>query len=230
MSHIFIAHVVEDADAALSIALGLEEAGYPALGYKVTSVPGAADIQHNDDSLAQSEALVVIISPKSLDATQLTAAIQRAREGGKHIIPLLRGITPEELQQRQPAWHEAIGSAASVNLPQRDVTAVIPDIVNALQRRGVQPSGKTATSFLSKLGQALDELPGSLKPTRGTAPPVKWTTADTGRPKTPLIIALVSIIVALILLVIYFATKGDDNQSPQTSPTGPTAALVVNVE
>ena len=40
MSDVFIAHVEEDADVALEIALSLEEAGYTTWCYEVDSIPG----------------------------------------------------------------------------------------------------------------------------------------------------------------------------------------------
>lgn len=39
MSHIFISHVEEDADIALEIALGLEEAAYKTWSYETDSIP-----------------------------------------------------------------------------------------------------------------------------------------------------------------------------------------------
>jgi len=40
VSDVFISHVEEDADSALEIALGLEEAGYTTWCYEGDSIPG----------------------------------------------------------------------------------------------------------------------------------------------------------------------------------------------
>jgi len=40
VSDVFISHVEEDADIALEIALGLEEAGYTTWCYEADSIPG----------------------------------------------------------------------------------------------------------------------------------------------------------------------------------------------
>jgi hypothetical protein len=82
MNHAFIAHVEEDADVALGIALGLEEAGYRTWCYEVDSVVGTSYIVQTGEALAQSDAVVAIISPHSLSSNQVT------KETSAHIISL----------------------------------------------------------------------------------------------------------------------------------------------
>ena len=63
MSHIFIAHVEEDADVALEIALGLEETGYRTWCYEVDSFVGASYLVQTGQAVEGSQAVVLVISP-----------------------------------------------------------------------------------------------------------------------------------------------------------------------
>ena len=61
MSDVFIAHVEEDAEVALEIALGLEEAGYSTWCYEVDSIPGPSYLIQTGRAVAASKVVVVII-------------------------------------------------------------------------------------------------------------------------------------------------------------------------
>jgi len=98
MSHIFIAHVEEDADVALNIALGLEKAGYRTWFYELDSIPGASYLIQTGQAVEQSSAVVLVISSNSLSSSQVTKEVVRAHESGKHFIPVLRDITHPEFQ------------------------------------------------------------------------------------------------------------------------------------
>lgn len=69
MSHIFVSHVEEDAEVALVIALGLEEAGYSTWCYEVNSIPGPSYLTQTGLAVKQSEAVVVVISSHSLGSS-----------------------------------------------------------------------------------------------------------------------------------------------------------------
>jgi hypothetical protein len=158
MSYIFIAHVEEDAEVALKIALGLEEAGYKTWCYEVDSVPGPSYIVRTGESVAQSQAVVVVISPHSLGSSQVTKEIVRAHESSKPFIPILRDITHTEFQQRQPEWREAIGSATSIRIPQDGIEAVIPLIIEGARLLGIQPGVKANSERIGRIRKALDEI------------------------------------------------------------------------
>ena len=105
MSDIFISHVEEDADIALTIALGLEEAGYTAWSYELDSIPGPSYLVQTGEAVEASQVIVVVISPHSLGSRQVTSEVVRAHETNKRFIPVLRNITHAEFQKRQPIIH-----------------------------------------------------------------------------------------------------------------------------
>jgi len=55
MSDVFISHVEEDAEIALEIALGLEEAGYTTWCYEVDSIPGPSYLIQTGQAVAQGD-------------------------------------------------------------------------------------------------------------------------------------------------------------------------------
>jgi hypothetical protein len=234
MSYIFIAHVEEDAEVALKIALALEEAGYATWCYEVDSVPGPSYIVRTGESVAQSQAVVVIISPHSLGSSQVTKEVVRAHESAKYFIPILRDITHTEFQQRQPEWREAIGSATSIRISQDGVEAAIPLIIEGVRLLGIMPSASVDAKRISRIRRALDETLD-----RPTTPESKI--AVTGKPikeiKKPksrkrLLITLASLacvaVIAIILAVNSLPKEGNGNGQeqglfPSATPTSPTA-------
>lgn len=228
MSHIFIAHVEEDADIALSIALGLEEAGYRTWCYEVDSVVGTSYILRTGEAVAESEAVAVIISPNSLSSSQVSKEIVRAHESGKDFLPILRGISHVEFQQRQPEWREAIGSATSINVPEEGVTALVPLVIEGIKSLGIKPNLRVNTSRVNRVKRALDKVYA-----RSTMAEDKVDIkTEQKKSKKPLFITLASIVVIAIIVVVFILNRGGidgeqdqdlplalDNPTATTSPT-----------
>jgi len=132
MSDIFISHVEEDADIALEIALALEEVGYTTWTYEVDSIPGLSYLVQTGEAVELSKVMLLVISPHSLGSRQVTSEVVRAHETNKSFIPLLRGITHAEFQNRQPEWREAVGATTSIRIPQDGTATIISRIINVL--------------------------------------------------------------------------------------------------
>ena len=149
MSDVFIAHVEEDADVALEIVLGLEEAGYTTWCYEIDSIPGPSYLIQTGQAVEQSKAVVVVISPHSLSSRQVTKEVVRAHESGSQFVPVLRGITHIEFQNRQPEWREAMGAASSIRIPLEGVADILPRIIGGLKILGVPPRSKTDSARIN---------------------------------------------------------------------------------
>jgi MFS family permease len=158
MSHIFISHVEEDADIALEIALGLEEAGYTTWYYELDSIPGPSYLIQTGQAIEQSDVVVLVISPHSLGSHQVTREVVRAYEGAKRFIPVLRGITHTEFQNRQPEWREAVGAATSIYLRQEGVTGILTRIIDGVKTLGIHPASKPNATRIGRIHSTLDEL------------------------------------------------------------------------
>jgi tetratricopeptide (TPR) repeat protein len=139
MSDVFISHVREDSDIALEIARGLEAADYTTWYYERNSVPGVSYLLTTKRAVEESRGVLVIISAHSLASQQMTKEVVRAHESDKPFIPVLRGVSHDEFQQRQPEWREAMGAAASLDIPPAGVSAVLPRIIEGLKALGIHP-------------------------------------------------------------------------------------------
>src|SRR5260370_39538062 len=135
MRRSFVSHVEEDAGIALAVARGLEAAGYTTWYYEAHSSAGPSYLVQIDEALQSCEAMVLVISLKSLQAWQVEKEVERAHESGKPIIPLLKGIQHEALQKR-PLWRLAVGTATSIRAPPEGIGVLGPRIVERLRTLG----------------------------------------------------------------------------------------------
>ena len=175
MSEIFISHAEEDADVALTVALELERAGYRTWTYEVDSVPGPSYLLQTGESVERSDVVVLVISPTSLGSHQVTREVVRGLETGKPFVPLLRGVTHVEFQNRQPEWRSAVGAATSIQVPDEGVSTIVPRIVAGLSALDVAPDGSIEKSRLEQVSAVLDTyLSSSEEPAMplGSPPPL----------------------------------------------------------
>jgi len=225
MSHVFIAHVEKDADVALQIALGLEEAGYRTWCYELDSIPGKSYLVRTGEAVAQSQAVVVIISPNSIVSAQVTKEVVRAHESAKNFVPILRDITHAEFQIKQPEWREAIGSATSIAIPKEGVSAILPLVIEGITSLGVQPSAKPDAARVGRIRKKLDDIQGHPAVHEATeAASAKTAKAvKKSKRKIQLLVGMAAVIIIAIIVVVFALPRGgsggDQNHGPGPSPT-----------
>lgn len=239
MSHIFIAHVEEDADVALEIVLGLEEIGYRTWCYEVDSMAGASYLVQTGQAVEGSHAVVLVISPNSLGSSQVTKEVVRAHESGKYFLPVLRNITHPEFQQRQPEWREAVGSATSIRIPQEGVTEILGNIIDGLKSLGIHPGAKPDGMRINRIRKALADAKSRGIAGEGLKPPpvIPPEKPEGGKSKKPLFLtlALVAIIAIIAVAVIILGGGGGEQDQgsaalPTTSAAEPTHTAVATPE
>lgn len=156
---IFVSHVEEDAEVALEITLGLEEAGHRTWCYEVDILPGLylTQVEH---AVGCCPVFLLVISPDSLGSNQVTNELVRAYEDekGKHFIPVLRDITDAEFKKRQPMWRQCLGAATSLAIPLGGITRLVPRILDGLKAMGIHPRGEPDASRLTRIREELDSL------------------------------------------------------------------------
>lgn len=92
MSDLFISHVAADSDVALELALGLEQAGYSTWCFELDSLPAVSYLIQTGKAIEACKAIVLVISPRSLDSRQVTREVVRAHESGKAFVPVLHDM------------------------------------------------------------------------------------------------------------------------------------------
>ena len=142
LGQIFISHVWEDSPVAIPVANALEAKGYSTWYYERDSVPGPAYLAQMGDAIAQSQAVVLLISPTALGSNQMTTEVVRAHESNKPFIPLLNGISHEEFQTRAPVWRQALGASTSMPVSEEQVEEVVVRVVEGLGALGIKTSGR----------------------------------------------------------------------------------------
>lgn len=158
MSDIFLSHVEEDTVVALEISLWLESAGFSTWCYEVDSVPGPSYLLQTGQAIEQTKVFLLLISPHALGSRQVTQEVIRAHESNKAFLPVLRNVTHEEFQRRQPEWRAAVGAATSILLPANGVGAVLPRLLSGLEALGLFPGSLPDEARLATIRQALTDF------------------------------------------------------------------------
>jgi hypothetical protein len=171
MSDIFIAHVEEDAIAALEIAVELEKNGYSIWSYEVSSLPGISYITQSRNAIEETRVIILLISSDSVSSRQVDREVTRGHENGKVFIPILQGITHSEFQKLQPDWADILGTAASMTIPPEGVTSMLPDILAGLKTLGIAPGHQPDKARIKRLQRKLEEQPGYTVPEKPVEEP-----------------------------------------------------------
>src|SRR5947208_11982670 len=140
MSQVFISHVADDAATARELAGGLEEAGYTTWFYERDSLPGPPYVTQILQAIAQSTVVIVLLSSATLGSWHVDRVIFHAFKTEKAMIPVLIGLTHEELRNRHREWVLMFGAATSLSLPPDGVSAFIPRLVQGLKTMGAEPT------------------------------------------------------------------------------------------
>jgi TIR domain len=143
MSHVFISHVAEDAATARDLAGALEEAGYTTWFYERDRPPRPPYVTQILQAIAQSTVVIVLVSSAALGSWQVDRDIFQAFTTQKAMVPVLIGITHEELRHRHREWVLMFGPATWLSLPPDGVSAFIPRLVQGLKSMGVEPTASS---------------------------------------------------------------------------------------
>ncbi len=135
---IFISYVEEDGAVAHEIAAGLESQGYSSWYYERDCPAGADYFEETFKAISACEAMVVVISPRSLPSDQVTREIVRAVESCKATLPLLLEISHDDYARRRPGWKQAMAAANATRIPPDRVPTIIPALVAGLSAKGIR--------------------------------------------------------------------------------------------
>ena len=149
---VFISYVQEDGAVAYEIAAGLESQGYSSWYYERDCPAGADYFEETHKAISDCEAMVIVISPRSLPSDQITREIVRAVESSKATFPLLLEVTHDDYAHRRPGWHQAMAAANATRIPPERVATVVPSLVAGLGAKGIQAhaNGRWATAAASE--------------------------------------------------------------------------------
>jgi Mg-chelatase subunit ChlD len=177
VGQVFISYVEEDADVVAEIVHELEATGLTAWYYHRDSLPGPSYPAQIASEVEGCQAIVVIISPDSINSEQVTSEIVRGFELGKPFVPVLRDISHAGFQRKQPEWRGALRAATSIQVPAEGVRAILPRILGGLQALGIAPGSRPKRS-----AQPAPSSPLTTAAAAGRAAPVTGHTASSRAP------------------------------------------------
>lgn len=159
MADVFVSYASRDAEIARYVARGLKQADYDVWDYQQDGqTPGADYLDNIGEGVRQARVVVLFVSPSSVVSPQCNSEAQIAWEESKEVIPLLCGITFEQLKsdKKGKRWADRIGTKVSIQIDGRDPQQVLEAVLAGLQatrrttaaapRRSDRPPVKSAGS------------------------------------------------------------------------------------
>ena len=142
-----MSYVQEDSAVAEEIAQALAARLYTTWYYERDSVVGTPWLTQVGEEINGAKAVVLIISRHSLESNQVTTEIDWARTKRKPLVPVLLGITHEEIEERQLHWAMALGTIVTIPFPAGGMTEpFLSRLAAGLERIGITPSGEVRTA------------------------------------------------------------------------------------
>jgi hypothetical protein len=161
MRDVFVSHVHQDQQAAVTIAAGLEHCGRSVWYYERDSVPGANYLRQTREAIDNAQCVLLLISPSALDNyKQMDRELVRAHESGKPIIPLLVDVAFADFVAARPEWHQALGAVIMAETTTATVKDVVPRIIAGLEWHPIGTVG-TETGERQKPEESYSCRPGS---------------------------------------------------------------------
>ena len=145
---VFLSYVEEDGDVAHSIAEGLEAQNYSTWYYERDCPTGSDYFEETHKAITDCDAMIVLISPRSVGSDQITREIVRAVESSKATLPLLLELSHDEYAKRRPGWKQAMAASNATRVAKDRIPTIIPALVAGLKAKGIQASSGLSTTHL----------------------------------------------------------------------------------
>lgn len=146
MTDLFISHVEEDSAAAEDLAEALGRAGYSTWYYERDSLVGEDWLTQVLRAIESSRAVLIVISPRSLESRQVHKEIVWVDEQEKPLIPLLMGISHDEIRRRREEWAATLGRVVKMPIPAEGLTDRFMDrLCRGLRNLGLEPRSPAET-------------------------------------------------------------------------------------
>jgi len=144
MHQVFISYNNADQRLVDELSQSLEGAGYSTWFYDRDSRIGFNYMEYVGALISECQAMVLLISPLSVESEQVTREVMRACEENKFILPVLCGMTYAQFQKMAPIWRQALVGKAALELPVQGISGIAPRLIEALHNRGIPPAGAPA--------------------------------------------------------------------------------------
>ncbi len=144
---------------ASELAQSLESAGYTAWRYDRDGRIGFNYMEYCGELIAECNAIVLLITPLSVQSAQVTREVIRGSEENKHFLPVLCGITYQQFQKTAPAWRQALAGIAAIEVPPEGIQSILPRLMVSLKDMGIANTPARASTQRIMLAYKRDAQP-----------------------------------------------------------------------
>lgn len=141
MTSVFISHVKEDEKIVVEIAHCLEEEGFNTWYFERDSLPGPSYLDQTRQAITSCSVFMILISPSAIGSRQVHIELVHALQENKLFLPILIGISHEELSSLRPEWGQVIADSASIVLPEDGCRGMLAKLVKGLEELAVASGG-----------------------------------------------------------------------------------------
>lgn len=166
MAEVFVSYAAEDGEVARYVAEGLKAERYDVWYYQGDGqTPGQDYMDNIGDGVRSARAVVLFVSPSAIASPQCNSEAQIAWEESKEVIPLLRGLSFEQLKadKRGKRWADRIGTKVSISIDGRPPRAVLDSVLAGLRatRRATGGAGPPAQPAAAPLPSPAARAPAA---------------------------------------------------------------------
>jgi hypothetical protein len=131
---IFICHANTDQDVAFEILHYAESNRIRSWSYEKDAFPGISHLQQTLVAIQDSGCVILLLSVQSMESEFVLQEVLASIQFEKHIIPVLIGITHEEIERNYPKWSKFLGTRVSIQWNEGDRENVLKRIKQGVSR------------------------------------------------------------------------------------------------
>lgn len=131
---VFVSYASADAGVAGRLAAAIREAGFSTWLYQQDSLPGGSYLQQIHAAVSGSHVIAVLVSTAALQSHQVEKEIVLGHDLGKPFVPILIGLSHDDMQRQKPDYRTAFGAAVSVPLTDETFADVADRVIGGLRK------------------------------------------------------------------------------------------------
>jgi hypothetical protein len=144
---IFFGYIAEDSKIVEQLAVEIEKAGFKTWYYNRDGIIGSSYMETDAKAIKNSQIVIIVVSPESIKSFQVTKEVLHAHELEKPFLPVLYGMTFEDLKEKQEEWKICFGGAVAIEIQGNNLTPIIPKLIQGLDNINIK---KNKPSSLAK--------------------------------------------------------------------------------
>ncbi len=141
---VFVSYAEEDSAMARQVASALKVAGFATWLYQENSLPGKSYLEQIHSAVSHSDVVAVLLSVSSLSSHQVDKELALGHDLGKPFMPVLFGISHDEVRSTKPAYGVVLGASVSIPVSEEVFPDALHKIIQGLHALVSTPSSKFA--------------------------------------------------------------------------------------